>query len=113
MEQLKTKVSDLADHAGDILDTYFKLTQIRVLKKSAKVATAAITFFVIAAFCVCIILFIGVGLAIWLGTMMNSALAYFVVAAFYLLLIGLFWMLRRKLVFPLIMDFLARKFYDE
>jgi len=112
MEQLKSKVSDLADHAGDILDTYYKLTQIKVLKKSAKIATAAITFFIIAAFCVCVILFIGVGLAIWLGTLMNPALAYFVVAAFYLLLIAFFWMTRRKLVFPVIMDFLARKFYD-
>ena len=112
MEDLKTKVSDLTDHAGDMLDTYYRLAVIKFTKKAAKIATAAITLFVIASFCLCVLVFIGVGLAIWLGTLMNGALAYFVVAAFYLLLVACFWALRRKLVFPVIRDFLVRKIYD-
>jgi uncharacterized membrane protein YqjE len=112
MEELKTKVADLADHTGDVLDTYYRLAVIKFTKKSAKIATAVITLFVISAFALCVFVFIGVGLAIWLGTYMNAALAYFIVAAFYLVLIGCFWGLRRKLVFPLVRDFLVRKIYD-
>ena len=112
MEELKTKVSDLADHAGDMLDTWYRLTVIKATKKGAKIASAAITLFVISAFVLCVFLFIGMGLAIWLGTMMSSALAYFIVAAFYLLLIACFWGLRKKLVFPIVKDFLVRKIYD-
>ena len=112
MEELKTKVSDLTDHTGDLLDTWYRLAVIKATKKGAKIATAAITLFVISAFALCVFVFIGVGLAIWLGTMMNSALAYFIVAAFYLVLIACFWGLRKKLVFPLVRDFLVRKIYD-
>jgi hypothetical protein len=112
MEELKTKVSDLADHTGDLLDTWYRLAVIKATKKGAKIATAAITLFVISAFMLCVFLFIGVGLAIWLGTLMNGALAYFVVAAFYILMIACFWLFRKKLVFPLVKDFLVRKIYD-
>lgn len=112
MEELKTKVADLTDHAGDMLDTYYRLAVIKFTRKSAKVATAAITLFVIATFALCVILFIGLGLAIWLGTYMNAALAYFIVAAFYLALIAGFWAFRKKLVFPMVRDFLVRKIYD-
>ena len=112
MEELKTKVADLADHTGDVLDTYYRLALIKFTKKSAKIATAAITLFVIAAFVLCIIIFIGVGLAIWLSSYMNAALAYFIVAAFYLVLIACFWKKKKKLVFPMVRDFLVRKIYD-
>lgn len=112
MEELKSKVTDLADHAGDMLDTYYRLSVIKFTKKASKIATAAITLFVIAAFCLCVLLFIGVALAIWLGTLMNSALAFVVVAVFYIVLIGCFWAFRRKLVFPIVRDFLVSKIYD-
>lgn len=112
MEELKTKVSDLYDHTGELLDTWYRLAVIKGTKKGAKIATAAITLFVVSAFGLCVFVFIGVGLAIWLGTMMNGALAYFIVAAFYLVLIATFWYLRKKLVFPIVRDFLVRKIYD-
>jgi uncharacterized membrane protein YqjE len=112
MEELKSKVADLADHTGDIIDTYYRLAVIKFTKKSSKIATAFLTLFVISAFVVCVLLFIGFGLAVWLGTYMNNAVAYFIVAAFYLLLIVLFWTLRKKLVFPVVRDFLVRKIYD-
>lgn len=112
MEELKTKVSDLAEHTGDLLDTWYRLTVIKATKKGTKIASAGITLLVIAFFALCVLLFIGVGLAVWLSTLMNAALAYFVVAGFYLLLIACFWGFRKKLVFPLIRDFLVRKIYD-
>ena len=112
MEELKSKVADLTDHTGDLLDTWYRLAVIKFTKKSAKIATAGITLFVIAAFSLCVLLFIGVGLAVLLGTVMHPAVAYFIVAAFYLLLIACFWAFRKKLVFPIIRDFLVRKIYD-
>ena len=112
MEELKSKVADLTDHAGDVLDTYYRLAVIKFTKKTAKITTAALTLFVIAAFSLCVLLFIGVGLAMLLGAIMNLALAYFIVAAFYLVLIACFWALRKKLVFPVVRDFLVRKIYD-
>jgi hypothetical protein len=112
MEELKTKVSDLTEHAGDFLDTWYKLAVIKATKKGAKIATAAITLFVISAMVMCVLVFIGLGLAMWLSTMMSGALAYFITAAFYIILIACFWGFRKKLVFPLVKDFLVRKIYD-
>lgn len=112
MEDLKTKVTDLTDHAGDMFDTWYRLAVIKATKKGAKIATAAITLFIISALVLCVLVFIGFGLAMWLSTLMSGALAYFIVAAFYILLIACFWGFRRKLVFPLIRDFLVRKIYD-
>mgnify|MGYP001331205539 CR=1 FL=1 len=111
MEELKSKASDLADHVGGLLDTYYQLALVNVTKKSSTVATLAITLLFIGVFSVCVLVFIGVGLVVWLSTMMSMTAACFIVAAFYMVLIVALWLLRRKLILPAVRELLVRKIY--
>ena len=113
MEELKAKAEDLTDHLGELLNTYYELTMVTVSQKTARTAAGGFTFIVICAFSLCVLLFLGVGLAVWLGEVLNNAAAgYFIAAGFYILLMVIFWLLRKKVILPFIRNFIVRKMYE-
>jgi hypothetical protein len=110
MEELKAKTEQLTSDIGDLLDTYYKLTLIKATEKATSLSTGLFTVIVISLVSLSIFLFIGIGLSVWMGEVLNNTIAgYFVVALFYILLLVLFVKLRRKLVHPIIRDLIVRK----
>jgi hypothetical protein len=113
MEELKTKAEKLTTHVGDLLDTYYQLTVANLTQKAARTAGGAFIFIISCFIALCIMVFIGIGLSIWVGDLVNNAAAgYFIVAGFYLLLLAIFYGLRKKIFLPFIRNFIVRKIYD-
>src|SRR5215203_3923070 len=102
-EELKTKVNRLKDHIGDYVNTYIQIGKAKAVR-GASTATAAIVIGVSAFFFLFFFLFfVGFGLGWWLGNLFeNRAAGFFAVAGFYLLLCGLLFAFRRKLIVPMI-----------
>jgi putative superfamily III holin-X len=114
MDNLNTKATNLANHVQDIAQTYYELTRINVAQAGSKAISRAIIFFLLGGLILCILLLAGIGLSLLLGNLLkNAAAGYFIVASFYLVLVIVFYLLRKKIVFPFIRDFIVRKIYDK
>ncbi len=113
MDDNKTVAGKIIDNARDIVETSYKLLVIKVVDKATKIlssALAAVTFFVIGFF---VVLFLGIGTAIWIGEALeNMKAGYFITAGIFILLILIIYLLRRKIVFPVLRDSIIKKFYD-
>lgn len=113
MDDNKTVAGKIIDNARDIVETSYKLLVIKVVDKATKIlssALAAVTFFVIGFF---VVLFLGIGTAIWIGEALeNMKAGYFITAGIFILLILIIYLLRKKIVFPVLRDSIIKKFYD-
>ena len=104
---------DIANAAIDYAETYYKLALVKLHQKTADVSSA--TFFgimvlVLAAF---IFLFIGIAGGIYLGTLVNNpALGFLLITVVYILLLFLFFITRKKLIFPFIKNLIVNIIYE-
>ena len=113
MDDKKTVAGNLIDNARDIVETSYKLLVLKVVDKATKIlssALAVITYIVIGFFAV---LFLGIGTAIWIGEALeNMKAGYFITAGLFILLILIIYLLRKRIVFPILRDSIIKKFYD-
>ena len=113
MDNLNAKAANLANHVQDIAQTYYDLARINVAQAGSKAISRAIIFFLLAGLILCTLLLAGIGLSLLLGKLLkNAAAGYFIVASFYLVLGAFLYLLRKKIVFPFIRNFIVRKIYD-
>jgi hypothetical protein len=104
---------DYTKNIGDYLETYYKLSVIKATDKATGIASGTLTVAGILVFGFFIVLFASLGFAIWLGQAIGSNVAgYFIVAGFYLLLLGVLILLRKRIVFPFIRNLIIRKIYE-
>ena len=113
MEELKDKAEDFTNHVGELLNTYYELTVVTVAQKTARTAAGGFTFIVICAFSLCALIFLGVGLGAWIGEALNNRPAgYFIVGGIYILLMVIFYLLRKSIVLPFIRNFIVKKMFE-
>src|SRR5678816_3231271 len=112
-EDLKTKVNRLKEHVGNYVNTFTQIAKAKAVRGASN-ATAGIIIGVAAFFFAFFFLFfIGFGLGWWLGTLFNNmAAGFFAVAGFFLLLIGLMFALRKKVIVPMIQKMIISKVYE-
>jgi hypothetical protein len=114
MDNFNTNASNLANHVQDLAQTYYELARINVAQAGSRAIARAMIFFIIAGLVLCVLLLAGIGLSLFLGNVLkNPAAGYFIVAFFYLILVVVSYLLRKKIVFPFIRDFIVRKIYDK
>ena len=114
MDDLHTKTGNLATHVQDIAQTYYDLARINIAQAGAKTLARAIIFFLVSGLVLCVLLLAGIGLSLYLGKLLyNTATGYFIVAGFYLFIVLLLYLLRKKVVFPFFRDFIVRRIYDK
>lgn len=83
-------LESLAEKALDYGKTSLRLTKLKVLSKTSDVVSSSAALAVVIYFCLSFILFLGIGLAIWLGELLGKSFyGFFVVASLYGL-IGIF-----------------------
>jgi hypothetical protein len=110
---LKEKTQNLTDHVSDLLESYYKLGILNVTEKGTEIASLTITLFVVSFLLLCALLFIGFGVAWWLGEKLNSMLSGFmIVACFFILVVAIIMALRKQLLFPLIRNIIIKKVYE-
>jgi hypothetical protein len=112
MDDLKEKTVDLADHVEDIANTFYRLTVVNVAQKTSNITSGIIVALVACVLGSMVLLFLGIGLAWWLGNVLESRVGGFLLAAgiFFVLLI-IVALLRKKIISP-IRNLIIRKIYD-
>jgi hypothetical protein len=114
MEGLKDKTADLLEHAEDIAETYYKLTLLNVTQKATNIGSSFLVIVAVSIFGVFAMLFCGIALSIWIGDLIESRAAGFLIgAAVYLIILGIIMALRKKVVFKYFRDLIIRKIYDK
>jgi hypothetical protein len=113
MEDLKTSIGQLKDHASEYVKTYADLAKAKATKGASNAAAGAaigIVSFLLAFF---FIEFLFIGLALWVGSLVDiTAGGFFIVAGLFLLLIVLIFALRKKVIVPMIRNSIIRKIYE-
>jgi hypothetical protein len=113
-QNLKEDAKDILNHASDYAETFYKLNLVRLTKKVSDVASVVVNSVLIFFISLCILLFISFAGAWWLGDIVeNRALGFLLVAAFYLLLIFILILMRKKIISPFIRNTLISKIYEE
>jgi hypothetical protein len=112
MDDLKEKTIDLADHVEDIANTFYRLTVVNVAQKTSNITSGIIVALLACVVGSMVLLFLGIGLAWWLGNVLESRVGGFLSAAgiFFILLI-IIALLRKKIISP-IRNLIIRKIYD-
>jgi hypothetical protein len=113
-QNLKEDAKDILNHAGDYAETFYKLNLLRLTKKVSDVASVVVNSFLIFFISLCTLLFISFAGAWWLGDVVqNRALGFLLIAGFYLLIIFVLVLMRKKIISPFIRNTLIRKIYEE
>ena len=113
MEDLKEKTIDLADHVEDLADTFYRLSLLNATEKATNIISGVVLMIVLCSLGFFVLLFGGCALAWWLGNIINSRPGGFLlVAGFFLILIAITSVLKKKTIFPLIRNLIIRKVYD-
>jgi hypothetical protein len=114
MEDLKEKTVDLASHVEDLADTFYRLTVVNITQKVSNIVSGTVVILLIVSFGFFALLFIAFALGWWLGDVVNSRPAGFLLAAaFFLMLVFIIGYMRKKTIFPLVRNLIVRKMYDE
>jgi len=114
VQNLKEDAKDIINHAGDYAETFYKLSLVRASKKVSDVGSAMVNSILIFFISLCILLFASMAAAWWLGNVLNSpALGFLLVASFYLLLVFVLILMRKKIITPFIRNLFIRKIYEE
>jgi len=113
MEELKSKAENLTESIGDYAETYFRLTVLKVADKATVITSStlvALSLFFVSIF---VLFFLGIAAGIWLGTLLNNAAAgYLIVAGFFVLVMLILILMRKRIIFPMIRNSIIRKFYE-
>jgi len=113
MEDIKDKTADLADHVEDLADTFYKLTVLKAAQKTTNITSGAVAIIIVCTFGLFVLLFSGLALSWWLGDLLENRSAGFLLGAvFFLIVMIILVVLRKKIVFPFIRDLIIRKLYD-
>lgn len=113
MEEFKSKAGDLTDSISDYIQTYYKVTLLNAADKATGITASTISSVVVVFLGIFVLLFSGIALGIWLGSLLdNPALGYLLVAVLYLLIIIIVVAMRKKIVFPMIRNSIIKKLYE-
>lgn len=114
MEELKSSAGSLKTHVGEYVNTYIQLTKAKVTQGASNAASGAaigISAFLLGIF---FLFFLFAGLALWIGSAIDSlAGGFFIVAAFFGILIGLVFALRKNVIVPAIRNAIISKVYEQ
>jgi hypothetical protein len=113
MEELKSNAQNLKTHVGEYVNTYIQLTKAKVTQGASNAASGAVIGISALLFGIFFLFFTFVGLALWIGSLVDSAAGgFFIVAAFFLLLIILIFALKNKVIVPAIRNTIISKVYE-
>lgn len=113
MEDLKTSATHLKDHATEYVKTYMELAKVKATKGASTAAAGAVIGVVSLILGFFFLQFLFLGLAWWIGSLVDSAAGgFFIVAGLFLLLISLVFLLRKKVIVPFIRNSIISKVYE-
>lgn len=110
---LKEKFDSLTEKTGELAETGYKLAMIQISEKIANAASITILLSVVLLLLNFLLLFIGFGIAHWIGDVLNNLkLGYFIVGGIYLIIILLLFLLRKTVIIPFFRNIIIKKLYE-
>ena len=102
------------DAVGDIVDTYRKLVNVRIVEGVANGGSISILGILLLVVGVFILLFGGLGAAWWIGEALEDLkLGFFIVGGFYLLLMVVALLMSNSVLLPWLRNIIVRKIYEQ
>jgi hypothetical protein len=103
----------IKDKLSTLLKAYYKLIELKASEKfvliSSKIFLVITGFFILSL----TFLLLSIGFSIYLGEILNNkALGYISVAGIYLIIFILMILLRKKLIYPVLRNFITKELYD-
>lgn len=113
-QKIKDDAKDIINHGQDYLETFYKLSIVRATKKASNIASGVVNSLLVFFTSLCILLFLSLAAAWWLGQELNNpALGFLSVAGFYIVLVLVLVALRKSVIAPFIKNSLIRRIYEE
>src|SRR5215211_4788074 len=111
---MKTAFTNFKNSTQEIVDTYYRLGVATATQKGADIAAASVGGILMAFLGLFAFLFAFIGLAFWVGTLVNStAGGFLIVAGFFALLMGLVIALKGRVIYPMIRNAIVKKVYEQ
>jgi hypothetical protein len=86
MESNSKMIESLLEKATDYGETSYKLVKLIAVDKSSEIVSSFVPHFIVFVLLASFMLFLNLGLALWLGEILGSMYyGFFVIAAFYIL----------------------------
>ncbi len=113
MEEFKLNTQNLKTHVGEYVNTYIQLTKTKATQAASNAASGFAIGVIALIFGIFFLFFLFCGLALWLGSLVNStAGGFFIVAALFLLIVFLIFALKNKVIVPAIRNAIISKVYE-
>ena len=111
---MKTAFNNFKSSTQEIVDTYYRLGVATATQKGANIAAASVSGILMALLGLFAFLFAFIGLAFWVGTLVNStAGGFLIVAGFFALLLILVIALKGRVIYPMIRNAIVKKVYEQ
>ena len=111
---MKAAFVNFKNSTQEIVDTYYRLGIATATQKGADVAAASVGAILMAVFGLFAFLFLFIGLAFWIGTLVNStAGGFLIVGGFFALLLILVIALKGKVIYPIVRNTIVKKVYEQ
>jgi hypothetical protein len=112
-EGIKEKFENIADQTQDLVETGYKIAILEGTEQVTKVVSTTIVISILLLLLNFLILFLGLGIAWWIGDLLNDIkIGFFIVGGFYLLLLILILTLGKKTIVPFFRNMIIKKIYE-
>jgi hypothetical protein len=114
MEENKKTSENLVDAIENWIETYRNLIILRTVEQASQGASISIFGVLFLLVIVFILLFIGLGLAWWLGeSLENMKAGFFIVGGVYFLVLLIILTMAKKILIPGIRNLIIKKIYEQ
>jgi hypothetical protein len=111
-EEKETK-PNIADLAGDYIDTCYKLALVKINQKTADISAVASFSMLAGLVCLFVGIFLGIAASLWLGGLLQSnALGFLLVGIFFLVVFLVVFLTRKKVFYPFIKNLVIKSIYE-
>ena len=109
-----TQQDGFVDAVGDMVNTYRKLVNVRIVENVAAGGSVSIMGILLLVIGVFTLLFGGLGIAWWIGEAWGDLkIGFFVVGGFYLLILLVTLLMSSSVVLPWLRNLIVRKIYEQ
>jgi hypothetical protein len=113
MEEKENRTEKWIDGAANLVETYRDLVTIRIIEKMSNSLSMGILGLVFLLFFLCVLLFLGLGAAWWIGNQLdNMPVGFFIVGGVYVCTLTTLLLMAKKILKPAIRNLVIKKIYD-
>ena len=110
----RSKIEQIYERVEQYVLTTVELYKLKTLQKLAETATSIITSLIMAIFGVLFLLFVSIGLAVYLGEVMQGMYyGFLIVAGIYLVLAIILYSLRANFLKDKVSTYIVRKIFKD